>query len=221
MERFRRKPEERVSEKVRERQMELYIIRHGETVWNKEHRLQGRTNIPLSEYGRELAVRTGEALKNVKFDRIYSSPLDRAYETALLIRGDRDIPIEKDERIIELNFGGYEGRVMEELKEDTSTTFQYFFAQPEHYQPDENGETLKHLIERAADFMKDKIEPYENQWERVMIVAHGAMNKALMSYVKGHGIADFWSGGLQKNCNVIIVELVNQKYQVVQEKKIF
>ncbi len=56
--------------------MEIYIVRHGETVWNKEKRLQGRTDVPLSEYGRELAEKTGRALRNVEIDRIYSSPLD-------------------------------------------------------------------------------------------------------------------------------------------------
>ena len=63
--------------------MELYIIRHGETKWNSEKRLQGRSDIELNEYGIELARITSEALKDVKFDRIYSSPLKRYYEAAV------------------------------------------------------------------------------------------------------------------------------------------
>lgn len=69
--------------------MELYIIRHGETKWNSEKRLQGRSDIELNEYGIELARITSEALKDVKFDRIYSSPLRehtrrlRYYEAAV------------------------------------------------------------------------------------------------------------------------------------------
>ena len=50
--------------------MEIYIVRHGETVWNKEKRIQGRADIELNEYGRELAIKTGEALKDVHFDII-------------------------------------------------------------------------------------------------------------------------------------------------------
>lgn len=201
--------------------MEIYIVRHGETVWNKEKRLQGRTNIPLSSYGRELAEITGKALREVRFDRIYSSPLDRAYETALLIRGGRDIEIRKDERIIELNFGAYEGRTVDELQKNDSIAFRYFFSQPELYRPDEAGESLEQICARAADFMKTEIEPMENVWERVMIVAHGAMNKALMSYIKGHEIKDFWSGGLQKNCNVMIVDLKYGKYNIINEVNTF
>ena len=71
--------------------MELYIIRHGETKWNSEKRLQGRSDIELNEYGIELARITSEALKDVKFDRIYSSPLKRAYETAEILRGSRKL----------------------------------------------------------------------------------------------------------------------------------
>ena len=66
--------------------MKLYIIRHGETDWNKEKRLQGQSDTQLNEYGIELARITGEALKDVHFDYIFSSPLKRAYKTAELIR---------------------------------------------------------------------------------------------------------------------------------------
>ena len=201
--------------------MEIYIVRHGETVWNKEKRLQGRTNVPLSEYGRGLARKTGEALRNVKIDRIYSSPLDRAYQTAVLIRGSRDIEIIKDERILELNFGGYEGETVEELEKNDAIAFRYFFSHPELYQPDEAGESLEQICSRAEDFMRHEIEPMQKIWERVMIVAHGAMNKALMSYIKGNKIKDFWSGGLQNNCNVIIVDLKENRYHIISEVNTF
>ena len=66
--------------------MELYIVRHGETLWNREKRLQGREDIELSENGRKVARLTGEALMDTRIDKIFSSPLKRAYETACLIR---------------------------------------------------------------------------------------------------------------------------------------
>ena len=201
--------------------MEIYIVRHGETVWNKEKRLQGTADIELNEFGRALAIETGRNLANVTINKIFSSPLKRAYETASLIRGNRDIEIETDDRIRELNFGDYEGQLFNELFNDESTTFQHFFKHPELFVADKNGETLEHLIERATDFMKDKIEPLADKYERIMIVAHGALNKAIMSYIKQHDISMFWSGGLQKNCNVIIVNYNNGKYNIVNETKIF
>lgn len=96
--------------------MILYTIRHGETEWNKMGKMQGKTDISLSEDGRKFAQKTADGLKNIKFDYIFSSPLERAYETACIIKGDRDIEIVKDERLIEVGFGLYEGTVVDERK---------------------------------------------------------------------------------------------------------
>ena len=60
----------------------LYIMRHGKTDWNKLYKLQGQTDIPLNESGRDLAVLTREGMPDVKFDRVFCSPLCRAVETA-------------------------------------------------------------------------------------------------------------------------------------------
>ena len=155
--------------------MELYIVRHGETLWNREKRLQGREDIELSENGRKVARLTGEALMDTRIDKIFSSPLKRAYETACLIRNGRDIEIETDDRLRELSFGHFEGQNFSELIKDETLTFRYFFKQPELYVPADDAETLPHLIARAGDFMQDKIEPLANSCERVMIVAHGIL----------------------------------------------
>lgn len=98
--------------------MKLYIIRHGETDWNKEKRLQGQSDTQLNEYGIELARITGEALKDVHFDYIFSSPLKRAYKTAELIRMDRPVKIITDDRLKEICFGVNEGVSSELITED-------------------------------------------------------------------------------------------------------
>lgn len=201
--------------------MELYIVRHGETIWNKEKRLQGSTDIELGPEGIRLAKETGEALMDTRIDMIYSSPLKRAYTTAELIRNGRDIPLITDDRIRELNFGVSEGKKYQDLYEDENCFFKYFFTEPHLYRPSENGETLEHLVGRATDFMKTVIEPLELDHDRVMVVAHGAMNKAIMTYIKGHTLDHFWSGGLQKNCNVIMVNYKNGQYTILDETKVF
>lgn len=201
--------------------MELYIVRHSETVWNKERRLQGRSDIELTEYGRELARITGEALKNIDFEAIYSSPLERAYETANLIKGDKDIPIIKENRIIEISFGEYEGHVDKELVE-AGTSFVDFFDHPEKYIPGKNGESLQELRKRAEDFICSLKDMYGETDKKIMIVGHGAMNKALMMVVKdSHDYSQFWSGGLQRNCNVIIIEYKNEMFRIIDEGRIY
>lgn len=196
--------------------MEIYILRHGQTVWNKEGRLQGSTDIMLNENGIEAAVSFGESIKDVHIDRIYSSPLKRAYDTACYIKGRKNIEIVKDKRIRELCFGAYEGRVMKEMEEDENCPFRHFFCSPKDYKPGEGGETLEELVLRATDFMKNEVEPLESKYERILIVAHGAMNKAILSYVRKKSIEDFWYGGLQKNCNAVIVSLKDGKYEIIK-----
>lgn len=201
--------------------MELFIVRHGETEWNKEKRLQGSTDIPLSDAGRHLARLSGAALAETPFDYIFSSPLNRAYETACLFRGNQKVDIIKDDRLRELCFGDYEGQNMSQLLDDPNRTFRFFFKQPHRYQAPNNGESLEHLCARAASFMEEVILPLEHHCNRVMIVAHGAMNKALMTYVKKHDLSQFWTGGLQKNCNVILLTLEHGQFQILDETHIF
>ncbi len=197
--------------------MEIYIVRHGETVWNTAKRLQGNVDIELNENGRELARRVGERLARVAFDKIYSSPLLRAYETACLIRGHRNIPIVRDGRLREISFGTYEGRSVKELETDENDTFQYFFSDPGRYRAPEGGEELEEVCARTAEFMREVIEPQAQVLGRVMIVGHGAMDKAIMCHVKGHDISHYWSGGLQKNCGIILVCLDGDGYRVLDE----
>ena len=74
--------------------MKLYVVRHGETVWNELHKVQGEADIPLAENGILLAEKTGEALKNVPFDLCFTSPLVRARKTAELILAKHPVLLE-------------------------------------------------------------------------------------------------------------------------------
>ena len=79
--------------------MLIYIVRHGLTEWNKLKKLQGAADVPLAKEGILLAEKTGEALRNVKFDICFTSPLSRAKQTAEYVLGKRDVPIIPDKRI--------------------------------------------------------------------------------------------------------------------------
>lgn len=201
--------------------MEIYLVRHGETDWNKAFRFQGGTDIELNAYGRELAGITGRALEETAFDVIYSSPLIRAYETACLIRGHRNIPIIRDERLREISFGEYEGKDTKALLARESDPFHYFFSRPERYQAPPGGESLEAICSRTAQFLIQEIETRQQEYQRIMIVAHGACNKALMCHIRQHGLDQYWSGNLQKNCSVSIIELEQNHYTVLEDSKLF
>ncbi len=200
--------------------MEIYIIRHGQTVWNASRRLQGRTDIELNENGIRLAIESGKNMSNIYFDKIYCSPLKRARKTAELIRGNREIELITDERLKELCFGQYEGRDFKELVKNEEDAFHYFYDRPDLYQAPEGGETFEEITKRAACFMEEVIEPQRNL-TRIMIVAHGAMNKALLRRVRQNDLKDYWQGGLQKNCGVTIVNLDENGYSIIEENKLF
>lgn len=202
--------------------MEIYIVRHGETIWNREKRIQGSTDIELNEEGRYLAKETGRNLRNTEFDAVYASPLKRAYETAELIMEGRSLVVAADERIREIGFGVLEGKTLDKMTEEERYRIDNFFTHPEIYTPAEGGESIESAAERAADFLRNEIEPLEVKgFKRIMIVAHGAINKAFMMYIKQHGKEAFWSGGLQKNCNAIVVDYADGHYQVVSEENLF
>ena len=168
-----------------------------------------------------MARQAARGMKDLSFDRIYSSPLKRAYRTAEIIRDNRDVPIITDERLKEINFGSYEGQNGIQLAEDPNCYFRFFFSEPEKYRASGDGEELEELCQRTKTFLQEEIEPLRTQCERVLIVGHGAMNKAMMCHILGHGIEEFWSGGLQKNCGVIILELDEEGYHLIEENKVF
>ena len=137
--------------------MKIYLIRHGETDWNLEQRLQGATDIPLNENGLELARETAQGLKEVPFDLIYTSPLKRAKQTAEILRGERDIPLIEEPRIREICFGIYEGYCCSrEHYTIPDPAFMNFFVDPGNYIPPEGGESIEQLCRRTTDFLHEE-----------------------------------------------------------------
>ena len=189
--------------------MELLIVRHGETLWNDKGLLQGQKDIELNENGREMARKLAGKLKDIPIDVVYSSPLKRAYETASLAIGDRDIPIITDDRIREIGFGEAEGTLFDEMVKDENGPFRYFFDEPGKYFAPKGGESFEEVIERASEFWKEVILPLEDTCERIMIVAHGAVNRAQMCFVENRGPDEYWGDGLQRNCEATIIRYAN------------
>lgn len=200
--------------------MKIYLVRHGETEWNKEYRLQGQADTRLNDYGRELAVITAEALKDIPFDVIYHSPLCRAEETAVILKSDRDIDIIPDERIKEMSFGIAEGCHIGAIKNNPDDPMYNFLKHPGKYIPPENGESFKEVYARSADFIREVILPLEGICENVLIVAHGAVNRTILNSVADIPVSDFWNIRL-KNCAVSIMDLTNGQLTIEQEGAIY
>ena len=203
--------------------MRLYIVRHGETDWNRIHRVQGRTDIPLNDYGRHLARETAEGMKDVRIDLGYTSPLLRAKETAQILLGDRDVPLYEDSRIEELSFGSYEGmRTGGEEKDGESEAFQRFFTDTAHYIPPQDGETVPQLYERTGDFLAEICAREELQDKSILVSTHGAAMTALLNRIRGNlSVSEFWKDEVPPNCSVTEVEVSDGKPRIIREGVIY
>ncbi len=202
--------------------MRLYIIRHGETAWNTQLRLQGQTDIELNENGRMLARKTAQAMKDIPFDLVISSPLKRARETASLVLGGRDIPIREEERIREISFGDMEGRrISKEEREDEHSEFYRFFHDPENYVPAPHGESILSLCRRTASFLDELRNETDLSEKTILISTHGAASRALLAAIRHTPLCDFWAGGVPKNCAVTIVDLKHGEWKIKEQDVIF
>lgn len=182
----------------------LYLIRHGKTEWNELHRLQGRTDVPLSEAGREMARRAHDACLNVHFDVCYTSPLIRARETAEILLRGRDVPITEDARLMEMCFGEYEG--ITNIFDKPECPLRPLFLDPARYTASVGGaETFAELFRRTGAFLNDIVKPLLAQGKDVLIVGHGAMNSSIVCQIRGLPIDQFWTCGIE-NCKLMRFE---------------
>jgi len=157
----------------------LLLVRHGESVWNEEKRVQGQKDIPLSEQGREQANLLGKRLKGTEIVASFSSPLKRAFETAELIlkASENFVPIVTLPELMERSFGDWEGWEIDELKLHYAEEFARWMKS--HYiPPPPNGESIEALLERVEKGLKKILVQVQNG--SVLVVGHGGSIKALI-----------------------------------------
>lgn len=161
--------------------VELYVVRHGETSTNKELRINGAiTDQPLNENG----IAQAENLKNIinisKFDAIYSSPLRRALKTAeILNQGFHNI--NKDSRLVETNYGSWDGIKLEPAKKKHPDAIdEHNLVTDKYVNYAENGETYEHVYLRISEFMSDMTNLGN---KKVLVVCHGFVQRAFFKVV--------------------------------------
>lgn len=202
--------------------MRLYIIRHGETPWNTEFRLQGQTDIPLNQNGKMLAAKVADGMRDISIDFAFSSPLIRAYETAAIVLENREVTIDTDHRIREIGFGAMEGKRFEKNTDETvCKEYYFFFHAPDRYIPVEGGETLDSLMFRTNEFLEDIKNRKELIGKNILISTHGAASRALLANITHAERKDFWGTGVPKNCAVSIVELDNNEWRVKELDRLY
>lgn len=158
----------------------IYVIRHGQTDWNLKEIIQGTKDIPLNDNGRKQANELKDVLKNVSFDKIISSPLKRAFETAQIVNKD-NIPINKDIRLIERGYGKLEGFSQYDLDKFNCTP-EKLWSYDLNYS-DYQVESINLLLARVSELLNELID--RGNFENLLISTHNITSIAIKYYFEG------------------------------------
>jgi broad specificity phosphatase PhoE len=168
----------------------LYLTRHGQTTWNVEHRVQGHLDSPLTDLGLEQASRLSEALSDVPFDVIYSSPSPRALRTAEIIRGNRCSNIIPHDSLREMHMGDWEGLRFDEIESTYPVQYQAFWHNPSLYKPVGKGESFFDVQSRVIPFVEKILSVHRGK--NILIVTHTVTLKIIMSHFEKRPLDRFW-----------------------------
>lgn len=201
--------------------MKLYLVRHGETDWNRARKIQGQVDIPLNEFGIHLAEETGKGLKDIPFDLCFTSPLGRAKQTAEIILKGRDVPVIEEPLIMEMAFGVYEGKCCSSEGWELPESFHRFFDGPEEYEAPEGGEDFKQVKERVGKFLERIRSDDTLKDSTILITTHGAALAGMLNYIKKEPLSKYWGQGVHKNCAVTEVEERNGSFHILAENTVY
>lgn len=173
------------------------LVRHGETNWNRDKRFQGQIDVPLNDQGRVQAGQAAEFLKAIQIDRAVSSPMLRPKETAeIILQPHPAVELDLNSLLCEISHGLWEGKLEAEIEAAYPGELQQWQQAPETVQMPE-GENLAQVWERAIQAWQEILAAtpasQDGQIVTTLVVAHDAVNKALLCHLIGQGPEKFWT----------------------------
>ncbi len=159
------------------------LVRHGETDWNKQHRIQGHADAPLNATGIEQARRLASRLAGVRIDAVYSSDVSRTRKTAEVAVEGRGIEVRELFDLRERNYGRWEGVTHEEWKATDPEGFAHWKRSPDTYTPP-GGESLEEVLVRASRAARHINQQHSND-DSIVVVGHGASLLVLAVHLLG------------------------------------
>lgn len=188
--------------------MIIWIARHGQTRLNYEKRMQGLTDEPLNETGIRQAQEARRRIGNIRFDAVYSSPLDRAVTTGSIIGDVQKDEIIIDQRLIEVDFGKYEQRKFEAM----GLAMTAYWAMPEFFPAPSTVETTASMKRRSASFLQ---ELEQKEYSNVLVSCHGGIMRALSGYLADRRNGLMWRPK-PKNCEIRVFESVKGQHRFIK-----
>ena len=155
----------------------VFLLRHGETAWNKLGRIMGRTQVPLGADGIQQIQKIAPLIATLDLDGIYTSPLRRAVQTARVLAEGTNLPIRKSEGLNEIAFGDWAGRYFDELIDDE--LYRHFIKSPaKTLLP--GGETISDVQRRGLSVIREAAQ--KKSGGRFLFVSHGDVIRAILCH---------------------------------------
>lgn len=192
--------------------LEIYLTRHGETEWNKIKRMQGQSDSPLTEFGVKQAEWLAERLQSKTFTYIYTSPLGRAKETALIVNKGLGAKVVEDDRLKEIYMGDWEGRLVSDLEKEFPQENNAFWHNPLAFKM-AGKESFQEVHNRAADFFEDMLSKHGDG--KILVVAHAIILKGMMNYIQGESLSKFWEGKHILPTSLTKINVLDNRYTVI------
>lgn len=165
----------------------IFLLRHGETAYNADNnRYCGRTDIPLTPKGIQQAEEVKRQLEGIELAAVFSSPLQRAYTTACMASGKE---AKKDNRLIEADFGEWEGKTKEEFIAEKESLWLDWMWDPAVYRAGGTGESGAEIVARVDDFFQSLLKTYSEG--NIMVVAHNGINRLYLAHKLGMPLKNY------------------------------
>lgn len=192
-----------------EKEVKLYFVRHGETQYNIEKRMQGFCDSPLTDRGIEQARCLGMGLSDIDFSAIYSSESQRVLDTASYAIGHREIPIITDPRLKEMNFGVLESLLETEIIDQYGNILETLFSSNDLNISAPDGESYSQLFSRTNSAINEIIQKHKHGGGNILVFSHGVtIGNYLLQLAK---MSDFPH---HENCSVSVVKYFSNDFHL-------
>ena len=190
----------------------FYLVRHGETEWNAENRICGRTDVPLSPTGRRQAEKLAARLKPVPFEVLYSSPLERALASARLLSSAVGLEPILEERLVELDYGQWEGKTLQEIARYDPETLRAWENDPGAVAPP-GGESGAAAQRRVVSFL----DPLAGRHTRgpVLVVFHKTVCRLAICHVLGIPASQYRRRLVMDNAALSVIQSQPDGWQLI------
>ena len=206
-----------------EETLKLYIVRHGETEWNVIKRFQGQLNTPLTEKGMEKLRKTGKKLKNILFDQVYTSELERTVASAEIILNENNgyknnkLELQKLAELNEVYFGVWQGLTYEEVFLKYPEEADNYFYNVKNYNAENvEAENLKDALERFLKGINKILNIHKSG--NILVVTHGTVFEMFINYVENKSIFDIDERTLMGNGDYKVFSYKDGKFQEEMDK---